>query len=63
MNELQIGKRNPVLNRLAGEAAREIRKMEAGSALWIAADALRELTDEKSRYRWRKKGRRQEPPP
>ena len=50
----QIGKRNPVLNRLSVETAREIQKMDAKSARWIAADALRELMDERSWYRWRK---------
>ena len=50
----QIGKRNPVLNRLSVETAREIQKMDAKSARWIAADALRELTDERSWYRWQK---------
>lgn len=62
----QIGKRNPALNLLAIEAAREIGEMDARSARWIAADALRELTDEKSWYRWRntsRKGRASSPPP
>jgi 3-methyladenine DNA glycosylase AlkD len=49
----QIGKRNPVLNRLSLETAREIQKMDAKSARWIAADAMRELADERSWYRWR----------
>ena len=39
----QIGKRNRALNRAAIEAAREIQKLGAKSAKWIAADALREL--------------------
>ena len=50
----QIGKRNPILNRLSVETAREIQKINAKSARWIAADALRELTDERSWYHWRK---------
>ncbi|MDP1989489.1 MAG: DNA alkylation repair protein [Syntrophales bacterium] len=50
----QIGKRNPVLNRFSVKTAREIQKMDAKSARWIAANALRELTDERSWYRWRK---------
>jgi len=54
----QIGKRNADLNRLAVETAHEIRKMEARSARWIASDALRELTDEKSWYRWQKADRK-----
>jgi 3-methyladenine DNA glycosylase AlkD len=57
----QIGKRNPVLNRLSVETAREIQKMNAKSARWIAADALRELTDEKSWYRWRTSDRKTKP--
>ncbi|MCX5818795.1 MAG: DNA alkylation repair protein [Deltaproteobacteria bacterium] len=62
----QIGKRNPALNLLAVEAARKIREMDARSARWIAGDALRELTDDKSWYRWRntgRKGRAAPPPP
>ena len=51
----QIGKRNPALNCLAVETARKIREIDAKSARWIAADAIRELTDEKAWYRWRKK--------
>jgi 3-methyladenine DNA glycosylase AlkD len=39
----QIGKRSIPLNRKAIETAEEIRKMDAKSARWIAADALREL--------------------
>jgi 3-methyladenine DNA glycosylase AlkD len=54
----QMGKRNPVLNRLSVETAREIQKMDAKSARWIAADALRELTDERSWYRWQKTDRK-----
>jgi 3-methyladenine DNA glycosylase AlkD len=57
----QIGKRNLVLNNLAVETAREIRKMDATSARWIAADALRELTDERSWYRWQKSDRKTKP--
>jgi 3-methyladenine DNA glycosylase AlkD len=49
----QIGKRNPALNRLSVQTAREILKMDVKSARWIAADALRELTDERSWRRWR----------
>lgn len=39
----QIGKRNPVLNKVAIRAAEEIFRVDAVSARWIAADALREL--------------------
>jgi 3-methyladenine DNA glycosylase AlkD len=51
----QIGKRNPALNGLAVETARTIREIDVKSARWIAADAIRELTDEKASYRWRRK--------
>ena len=51
----QIGKRNPILNGLAVETARTIREIDVKSARWIAADAVRELTDEKTSYRWRRK--------
>ena len=43
----QIGKRNPNLNRAAIRTAEEIKEINAKSARWIAADALRELTSEK----------------
>jgi len=39
----QIGKRSLSLNRAAIRIAREIRKIDAPSARWIAADGLREL--------------------
>src|SRR6267378_2233664 len=40
----QIGKRNSVLNSAAIKTCAEIRNSGSGSAKWIAADALRELT-------------------
>ncbi len=40
----QIGKRNAALNARAIEVAREIERIDAKAARWIAADALRELT-------------------
>ena len=43
----QIGKRNSNLNRAAIRTAEEIKGINAKSARWIAADALRELTSEK----------------
>jgi len=54
----QIGKRNRALNLLALETARKIRERDSISARWIAADAIRELTDERSWYRWQKTGRK-----
>ena len=39
----QIGKRSPELNARAIETAREIRRIDARAARWIAGDALREL--------------------
>lgn len=47
----QIGKRNRNLNRQAIETAREIQKLDSKSARWIAADALRELTNAKVQSR------------
>lgn len=38
-----IGKRNPMLNKAALEAARDIKKIDSKAARWIAADAIREL--------------------
>ena len=49
----QIGKRNRNLNRQAIEIAREIQKLDSKSARWIAADALRELTNDKVQSRMR----------
>lgn len=47
----QIGKRNRNLNRQAIETAREIQQLDSKSARWIAADALRELTNAKVQSR------------
>ena len=47
----QIGKRNRILNQKAIETAHEIQKLNSKSAKWIAADALRELTNEKVQSR------------
>lgn len=49
----QIGKRSVRLNRAAVRTAREIRKLDAPSAKWIASDALRELTSEAIKRRLR----------
>ena len=43
----QIGKRNIRLNRSAIRIGKEIQKIDAKSARWIAADALRELQSKK----------------
>jgi 3-methyladenine DNA glycosylase AlkD len=43
----QIGKRNKKLNKLAIELCLQIQVFESKSARWIAADAIRELRDEK----------------
>ncbi len=48
-----IGKRNLALNRAAIETAKEIQKIDSRAARWIAADALRELKNEKVRKRLR----------
>jgi 3-methyladenine DNA glycosylase AlkD len=47
----QIGKRSPSLHRRAIATAERIRRSEARSARWIAADALRELESEAVRER------------
>ncbi|HEU4760019.1 MAG TPA: DNA alkylation repair protein [Dehalococcoidia bacterium] len=49
----QIGKRNRNLNAAAIAAAREVRAIDSPSARWIAADALRELTNPKTQARLR----------
>ncbi len=43
----QIGKRNLNLNEMAIKTAEEIKQLDSRSALWIANDAIRELTGEK----------------
>jgi 3-methyladenine DNA glycosylase AlkD len=43
-----IGKRNRALNQRAIEVARQIQAMDDKTARWIAADALRELTSDKT---------------
>lgn len=53
----QIGKRNKRLNKLAIQAAREIRKIDSPGARWIASDALRELTNPGMQRRLAKKKR------
>jgi len=40
----QIGKRNAALNAAAIKTCAKIRDLDSGSAKWVAADALRELT-------------------
>ena len=42
----QIGKRNPYLNKMAIQNAKEIQIIDSKSARWIASDAIRELTSE-----------------
>ncbi len=51
----QIGKRNLNLNRQAIETAKQIQKMDAKSAKWIASNALRELTSEALQERLQKR--------
>lgn len=51
----QIGKRNLNLNKLAIESATRIKAQNTKSARWIAADALRELRNEKVQRRLLKK--------
>jgi len=49
----QIGKRNRRLNERAIQIAEEIRTSDSSAALWIAADALRELKSEAVQARLR----------
>lgn len=51
----QIGKRSLYLNKLAIESAERIKSQNTKSARWIAADALRELRNEKVQARLLKK--------
>jgi 3-methyladenine DNA glycosylase AlkD len=47
----QIGKRSPELNRRAIDTAKQIQRIDARSARWIAGDALRELESRTVRER------------
>jgi 3-methyladenine DNA glycosylase AlkD len=47
----QIGKRNRALNASALALARQIAALDSKSARWIAADAIKELTSEKTQAR------------
>lgn len=51
----QIGKRNRRLNQAAIRTAREIQSIPSKSARWIASDALRELTNETTRDRLKRR--------
>ncbi len=50
----QIGKRNKILNNKSIKIAEKIQGIDAKSARWIAADALRELKSEKVQERLNK---------
>ena len=54
----QIGKRNLALNKEAIAVAKRIQKIDSRSARWVAADALRELTSEKTQQMLRKRASR-----
>jgi len=51
----QIGKRNLRLRQAAISTAKQIRRLDSKAARWIAADALRELTHERTLARIRAK--------
>jgi 3-methyladenine DNA glycosylase AlkD len=50
----QIGKRSIPLNKMAIKVSHDIRNIDSPAARWIAADALRELTNNKIQSRLRK---------
>ncbi|MFH1126408.1 MAG: DNA alkylation repair protein, partial [Candidatus Altiarchaeota archaeon] len=50
-----IGKRNKNLNKKAIQTAEDIKKISSPAARWIAADALKELKNEKTQNRIAKK--------
>ena len=54
----QIGKRNLSLNQVAISCAQEIAGLDSNSAKWIAADALRELKDQKIQERLANKSKK-----
>ena len=45
----QIGKRNPELNKSAIDTAKRLHRLDSKSSKWIASDALKELTSDKTR--------------
>ncbi len=58
-----IGKRNLILNAAAIKTAEDIRSINARSARWIAADALRELRSDAVQARLRARAASQHPEP
>jgi 3-methyladenine DNA glycosylase AlkD len=50
-----IGKRNSNLNKIAMQAAKEIRRIASKPAKWIAADTIRDLTSATARERLKQK--------
>ncbi len=52
-----IGKRNVALNQAAIKTAKDIRKIDARAARWIAADALRELKNAKIQKRLKERSK------
>jgi 3-methyladenine DNA glycosylase AlkD len=58
----QIGKRNPRLNAASIQTARRIQKKDSKTARWIAADAVRELTNRAVQVRLRKTARTKKKP-
>ena len=50
----QVGKRSRALNRAAIKTAREIQKLDARSARWVARDALKELESKAAQRRLKK---------
>jgi 3-methyladenine DNA glycosylase AlkD len=50
----QIGKRSKYLNKEALKLAKEIQALDSKSAKWIAADAIRELTNPKITARFKR---------
>jgi 3-methyladenine DNA glycosylase AlkD len=52
----QIGKRNKELNNAAIETAKKIQTMDSKTARWIASDAIRELTSENVRKKFKNVG-------
>jgi 3-methyladenine DNA glycosylase AlkD len=55
----QIGKRNLHLRESATKTAKKIQKLDSKSGRWVAADALRELTSEKTVARLRARSAKQ----
>lgn len=55
-----IGKRNPNLNKIAIDAAKEIQEIDSKTARWVASNAIKELESDAVQKRFKKKVRKRQ---